>query len=288
MKIRIDPYAGFCSGVIRAIRMAEKELDEHGHLYCLGDIVHNEAEVQRLLSKGLEVIDLERFKQLNEERVLIRAHGEPPSTFEIAAENNLYLVDASCKVVIRLQDKIEKVYNEIKDSGGQVLIFGKAKHPEVIGLNGHTNNNAIVIETIDDLEKVNFDKPIRLFSQTTKSVKGFRDLLKEITSRLKEGADFRFEETICKQVSGRELSIAQFAESNDVNVFVGGEKSSNAKYLFGICEKSNPRSYFITDKSELEPAWFDGAQMIGITGATSTPRWQMEEVKNRLEQALCI
>ena len=256
MKIRIDPYAGFCSGVIRAIRMAEKELDEHGHLYCLGDIVHNEAEVQRLLSKGLEVIDLERFKQLNEERVLIRAHGEPPSTFEIAAENNLYLVDASCKVVIRLQDKIEKVYNEIKDSGGQVLIFGKAKHPEVIGLNGHTNNNAIVIETIDDLEKVNFDKPIRLFSQTTKSVKGFRDLLKEITSRLKEGADFRFEETICKQVSGRELSIAQFAESNDVNVFVGGEKSSNAKYLFGICEKSNPRSYFITDKSELEPAWF--------------------------------
>ncbi len=288
MKIRIDPYAGFCSGVIRAIRMAEKELDEHGHLYCLGDIVHNEAEVQRLLSKGLEVIDLERFKQLNEERVLIRAHGEPPSTFEIAAENNLYLVDASCKVVIRLQDKIEKVYNEIKDSGGQVLIFGKAKHPEVIGLNGHTNNNAIVIETIDDLEKVNFDKPIRLFSQTTKSVKGFRDLLKEITSRLKEGADFRFEETICKQVSGRELSIAQFAESNDVNVFVGGEKSSNAKYLFGICEKSNPRSYFITDKSELEPAWFDGARMIGITGATSTPRWQMEEVKNRLEQALCI
>ena len=288
MEIKIDPYAGFCSGVIRAIKLAEKDMEQNEQLYCLGEIVHNEAEVKRLSDKGLKVINYENFKVLKNAKVLLRAHGEPPSTYKIAEENNITLIDASCKVVLRLQDKVEKAYSEIVEKDGCVLIFGKKNHPEIISLNGQIQFQAIIIEKISDLDSVDFTKPIRLFAQTTKSVHDFRVLIKEITNRLGENADFKFEESICNQVSGRESSMAQFAKKNDIIVFVGGKNSSNARFLLDICKTANPDSYFISDKSEIESEWFDDVKSVGISGATSTPRWQMEDVKFTIEKLLCI
>ncbi len=288
MEIRIDPYAGFCSGVIRAIKLAENELVEQEQLYCLGEIVHNEAEVKRLSDKGLRVIDYDELADLKNAKVLIRAHGEPPSTYELAKNNNITLIDASCKIVLNLQKKIEKIYSEIREKNGQLLIFGKKNHPEIIGLKGYAKSKAIIIEKISDLENLDFEKPIRLFAQTTKSVHDFRNIVKEITIRLGENADFKFEESICKQVSGRESSMAQFAEANDLLIFVGGKNSSNARFLFEICKSSNSNSHFINDKSDLKKEWFEDVKSVGISGATSTPRWQMEKVKTEIEEVVCI
>lgn len=288
MEIKIDPYAGFCSGVIRAIKLVEKDLDTGEQLYCLGDIVHNEAEVKRLSRKGLRVINQAEYKKLRNAKVLIRAHGEPPSTYALAKRNNISLIDASCIIVLGLQKKIEKAYTGIVDVKGQLLIFGKMDHPEIIGLNGFAKSKAIIIEKIADLDKVDFTKPIRLFSQTTKSVHDFRELVKEISSRISRDADFRFEESICKQVSGRESSMSQFAKDNDLIIFVGGKNSSNARFLFNICKQLNTNSLFISDSLEIKKEWFNGFCSVGISGATSTPRWQMEEVKFRIEDLLCI
>jgi len=288
MKVKIDPYAGFCSGVIRAIKLAENDLTKNEQLYCLGEIVHNEAEVKRLSSKGLKVIDYDEFENLRDVKVLIRAHGEPPSTYETAKNNNILLIDASCKIVLNLQTKIENVYSEIDAIDGQLLIFGNKNHPEVIGLNGFANSEAIIIEKMDDLVNVDFHKPIRLFAQTTKSTHDFRILVKEIMSRIPRDADFKFEESICKQVSGRESSMEVFAKDHDLLIFVGGKHSSNARFLYTICKSVNKNSFFISDQSELKKHWFTNANSIGISGATSTPRWQMEEIKFRIESLLCI
>jgi len=288
MEIKIDPYAGFCSGVIRAIKLVDKDLDAGEQLYCLGDIVHNEAEVKRLLDKGLKVINHAEYKKLRNAKVLIRAHGEPPSTYALAKKNDISVIDASCKIVLSLQKKIEKAYTNILDLEGQLLIFGKADHPEIIGLNGFAKSKAIIIEKLADLDKVNFMKPIRLFSQTTRSIHDFRDVVKEISNRISRDADFRFEESICKQVSGRESSMSQFAKDNDLIIFVGGKNSSNARFLFNICKQFNTNSFFISDSSEIKKEWFNGYSVVGISGATSTPRWQMEEVKFRMEDLLCI
>lgn len=288
MEIKIDPYSGFCSGVIRAIKLVEKDLAESEQLYCLGEIVHNGAEVNRLSDKGLKMIDYAEFKKLRNAKVFLRAHGEPPSTYALAKKNNISLIDASCKIVLSLQKKIEKAYAELIEINGQLLISGKKKHPEIIGLNGFAGSKAIVIERKSDLEKVDFELPIRLFSQTTNSVNDFRELVKEITNRMPRDADFKFEESICKQVSGRETSMAFFAEDNELIIFVGGKNSSNARFLYNICKPINDKSYFISDKLELKKRWFKGVKSIGISGATSTPRWQMEEVKSRIEELLCI
>jgi 4-hydroxy-3-methylbut-2-enyl diphosphate reductase len=284
MEIKIDPKAGFCSGVVRAVRMAEMDLDANGKLYCLGEIVHNEAEVNRLSKRGLQFINSAELANLKNVKVLIRAHGEPPLTYEIAKKNNITLIDASCKVVLRLQDRIGVAFDELKNKDGQLVIFGKKTHPEVIGLNGQIDFNAIIVENENELDKVDYKKPVHLFSQTTKSVHEFRSIVKEIEKRLGGNAELTIEESICKQVSGREDSLKKFAGSCDVMIFVGGANSSNAKFLFDICKLENHNAYFISAENDLNVKWFNNIKSVGISGATSTPIWQMEEVKFRIEE----
>lgn len=288
LKIRIDPYAGFCSGVVNAIKLAEKQMNTGEQLYSLGEIVHNQAEVERLKQKGLKVININKFKQIKNAIVLIRAHGEPPYTYELGRKNNNILIDASCKVVLKLQEKIKKAYSEVENRGGQILIFGKREHPEVIGLNGYTNANAIIIEKKSDLNQVNFDMPIRLYAQTTSNIRDFRELVKEINKRIGKNVDFKFDESICKQVIGRELSMEKFAKANDVNIFIAGKNSSNASFLFNICKSNNKNSFFISQKTQINKSWFKDAKSVGISGATSTPRWQMEEVKTWIQEKICF
>ena len=285
IKITVDPKSGFCFGVVYAIEMAENILKKENSLFCLGDIVHNNKEVDRLNKLGLEIIDHDRFKTLSDCKVLIRAHGEPPSTYEIALENNIELLDASCPVVLKLQHQIKEGYETIKSINGQVIIYGKEGHAEVTGLVGQTNGEAIIVTTKDDLAKINFDKPIYIYSQTTKSPKAFQDIVNEIKKELKKlekDADLKFvaHDTLCRQVSGREPQLKIFASENDVIIFVSGTKSSNGKMLFLSCKEKNQNSYFVSDTSEIDKNWFRGASSVGICGATSTPRWLMDKVAN--------
>jgi 4-hydroxy-3-methylbut-2-enyl diphosphate reductase len=284
MEIKIDPKAGFCSGVIRAVQIAEMDLKKNEKLYCLGEIVHNEAEVNRLSKRGLQFINSTELANFKNVKVLIRAHGEPPLTYEIAKKNNITLIDASCKVVLRLQDRIGVAFDELKNKDGQLVIFGKKTHPEIIGLNGQIDFNAIIVENENELDKVDYKKPVHLFSQTTKSVHEFRSIVKEIEKRLGGNAELTIEESICKQVSGREDSLKKFAGSCDVMIFVGGANSSNAKFLFDICKSENQNAYFISAKNDLNVKWFNNIKSVGISGATSTPIWQMEEVKLIIEE----
>lgn len=271
MLVEIDKNSGFCFGVVYAIEMAEDFLNENGSLYCLGDIVHNDKEVKRLQDKGLKIIDHDQLKELHDATVLIRAHGEPPETYRIAMENKLELVDASCPVVLKLQNRVRNAHDEER----QIVILGKKGHAEVNGLIGQTQQDAVVITCEEDVEKLDFDKPISLFSQTTKSTQ----LLYRIKERFEaKGIDFKFNDTICRQVSNREPELRKFSERHDVIVFVSGKKSSNGKALFGTCKEVNPNSYFISGKEELDHSWFAGARSVGICGATSTPMWLMEEV----------
>jgi 4-hydroxy-3-methylbut-2-enyl diphosphate reductase len=288
MNINIDANSGFCFGVVYAIQMAEDELEESGKLYCLGDIVHNNMEVDRLKAKGLEIINHEQLKELKDAKVLIRAHGEPPSTYLIAAENNIELVDASCPVVLKLQNRVRGGFDEVEEIGGQLVIFGKEGHAEVNGLVGQTKGKAIVVMTEADLEKIDFTKPIQLFSQTTKSTKGFMNLKKQIEERIiAAGGDaklsFEANDTLCRQVSNREPQLKIFAQNHDVVVFVSGQKSSNGKALFDTCKSENEQSYFISEPSELKKEWFTHAQNVGICGATSTPMWLMESVQENIK-----
>lgn len=285
MIIDIDSNSGFCFGVVRAVRIAEEELSSGNSLFCLGEIVHNQSEVDRLKQLGLKIIDHTQFKELKNERVLIRAHGEPPSTYVVAKQNNLKLIDASCKVVLSLQQKVKKSYDEISSKNGQIVIFGKSDHPEVIGLVGQINQDAIIINDIKSLDLVNFDRPIRLFAQTTKSVHDFEQLIKEIKSRLKNtvNTDFKVVESICKQVSRRESHMIEFANDHELIIFVGGFKSSNAKFLFEVCSSENRNTKFISHYSEIDFSWLKGINRIGITGATSTPNWLLDEVKQKIE-----
>ena len=289
IKVTVDPKSGFCFGVVYAIEMAENILKKDNKLYCLGDIVHNNREVDRLNDLGLEIINHSRLKDLNNCKVLIRAHGEPPSTYEIALKNNIELLDASCPVVLKLQHQIKEGYETIKKINGQVIIYGKEGHAEVTGLVGQTNGEAIIVTTKDDLSKIDFDKPIYIYSQTTKSPKAFQEIVDEIKKeliRLNKEIDLKFvvHDTLCRQVSGREPQLKNFASENDVIVFVSGTKSSNGKMLFSSCKEENKHSYFVSDAKEIDKNWFKNKSTVGVCGATSTPRWLMDEVANYIKE----
>ena len=290
MIITIDKYSGFCFGVVYAIQMAEDILKHEESLYCLGDIVHNNKEVERLNAIGLKIINHKELQNLKDCTVLIRAHGEPPETYKIALDNNIQLLDASCPVVLKLQNKIKEGYEQLKDIDGQILIYGKEGHAEVTGLLGQTKGKAIIITTINDLEKVDFSRPIYIYSQTTKSPKAYEQITAEIKKRINLIDDNQIKyivhDTLCRQVSGREPQLKQFARDNDVIVFVSGKKSSNGKMLFQSCKTENSDSYFISDLDELNHEWFSGVKKVGICGATSTPRWLMEDVKKCIEQSV--
>lgn len=281
--IEIDAKSGFCFGVVNAIKKAEEELAKGGVLYCLGDIVHNNLEVDRLEKLGLKTINHEEFAQLKDVRVLLRAHGEPPSTYQIAKENNIEIIDASCPVVLRLQKKIHDKYDNEKDNNTQIVIYGKNGHAEVNGLLGQTDSTAIVIEKKDDLEKLDFTKNICLFSQTTKPLDGFQEIIDIIQGRMQDNAKFEFFDTICRQVSNRIPNIKEFAQKHDIIFFVAGEKSSNGKVLFAECRKYNPNSYFVTTPADINPEMISNTASIGICGATSTPKWQMKDVEARID-----
>lgn len=283
-KIEIDPKSGFCFGVVNAIKKAEEELAKGEVLYCLGDIVHNNIEVERLEKLGLRTINHEEFAKLHDAKVLLRAHGEPPSTYQIAKENNIEIIDASCPVVLRLQKKINTKYNEEKANNAQIVIYGKIGHAEVNGLIGQTESNAIVIEKKDDLDKLDYTRNICLFSQTTKPLDGFAEIIEIIQSRMQGDASFEYFDTICRQVSNRIPNIKDFATAHDVVFFVAGKKSSNGKVLFAECQKYNPNSYFITTPDDIDASLIRNDISIGICGATSTPKWQMDEVEKRIKE----
>lgn len=276
LKVTIDKSSGFCFGVVYAIDMAEDILDKEKYLYCLGDIVHNDEEVERLKAKGLRIIDHEQLHQLNNEKVLIRAHGEAPSTYELALNNNLTLIDASCPVVLKLQNRIKSSY----DQEEQILIFGKHGHAEVIGLQGQTNGNAIVFQDIAELDNVKLPNQFTLYSQTTKSTDKFYQIKNELINR---GFEVKANDTICRQVSNRYQELESFVSNYDKIIFVSGKKSSNGKVLYDVCKKFNPNSYFISNLEELDKSWFISNEKVGICGATSTPMWLMENVKSHLE-----
>jgi 4-hydroxy-3-methylbut-2-enyl diphosphate reductase len=288
MKVTIDKYSGFCFGVVYAIEMAESILEKEDILYCLGDIVHNNKEVERLTGMGLKIINNDDLKKLSDCKVLIRAHGEPPSTYNIALENNIQLLDASCPVVLKLQHQIKEGYEDIKKIDGQIIIFGKEGHAEVTGLLGQTKNDAIIVTTVDDLDKVDFSKSIYIYSQTTKSPKAYKEISDIISERVKltDGKNVKYivHDTLCRQVSGREPQLKLFSKKNDVIVFVSGQKSSNGKMLYKSCKEENSNSYFISDINEINNEWFSTASTVGICGATSTPRWLMEQVQNAIEK----
>ena len=275
--IEIDKKSGCCFGVARAIARAEEELKKGEILYCLGDIVHNTLEVERLANLGLITIDHAQFRELKNARVLLRAHGEPPSTYEIAKQNNIELIDASCPVVLKLQKRIKQKDSESRKEA-QTVIYGKLGHAEVIGLVGQTDSKAIVIERKQDLSRLDFSKDIHLFSQTTKPLDGFNEIAALIKERMEDGANFQSFDTICRQVSNRVPNMKEFAMKHDIVFFVAGEKSSNGKVLFEECKKHNSNSYFISNPDALDPNLVKDDMSVGICGATSTPKWQMEEI----------
>lgn len=280
--IEIDEKSGFCFGVVKAITKAEEELAKGEVLYCLGDIVHNGQEVDRLSKMGLITIDHEQFGQLHNAKVLLRAHGEPPSTYEIAKKNNITLIDASCPVVLKLQTRIKNAYETIPSPDTQIVIFGHIGHAEVNGLVGQTDEKAIVIETEEDLHKVDLTKPVRLFSQTTKSLDGYNSLISNISNSISKDVIFEHTDTICRQVANRMPNITIFAQLNDIVIFVSGKKSSNGQVLYEHCKSINPNTYIVSEAEEVNSLNIDLTQKIGICGATSTPRWLMEEVAQKL------
>ena len=278
--VEIDDASGFCFGVVTAIRKAEEKLAEGETIYCLGDIVHNSDEVERLRQKGLITITHEDLASLHNAKVLLRAHGEPPSTYEIARRNNIEIIDATCPVVLQLQKRIRSAYTTAH-ADTQIVIYGKNGHAEVNGLVGQTDGTAIVVEDISGLEKVDFNRDILLYSQTTKSLEGLRAMTDSISSRKAPGVNFEAYDTICRQVSNRVGHLREFAAAHDMILFVSGKKSSNGKVLFNQCLAINPRTHLVSNEAEIDPAWLNDAASIGICGATSTPRWLMERVRDR-------
>lgn len=276
LTVEIDSDSGFCFGVVYAIDMAEQILSEQGYLYCLGDIVHNDEEVERLKAKGLKIITNDELKTLSNEKVLIRAHGEAPETYRVALQNNIALIDASCPVVLKLQNRIKTSY----DQNEPIVIFGKHGHAEVIGLQGQTNGEAIVFQDIAELDDVQLPNSFTLYSQTTKST----DRFYAIKSQLQEkGFNVKANDTICRQVSNRDKDLPTFAKRFDKIVFVSGKKSSNGKVLYEVCRKNNPSTYFISNADDLEKSMFNAGDRVGISGATSTPMWLMQNIKNIIE-----
>lgn len=282
LNIEIDDGSGFCFGVTTAIKKAEEELAKGETLYCLGDIVHNGMEVKRLEEKGLITIDHEQLKELHNAKVLLRAHGEPPATYEVARRNNIEIIDATCPVVLALQRRIKKQYEGVGESGGraQVVIFGKNGHAEVLGLVGQTSGNAIVIENLEDAKKLDFTRDIYLYSQTTKNLDEFKSIIAYIMEHISLTAVFRNFDTICRQVANRMPNIAAFAMRHDVVIFAAGKKSSNGRVLFKECMRVNSRSHQVESPEEIDMAWFDDASTVGICGATSTPKWLMENCRD--------
>lgn len=283
MKIEIDKKSGFCFGVVRAISAAEEHLTAQqvngdGIVYSLGDIVHNRVEVNRLEGLGLRTVSHTQLPELAGQCILIRAHGEPPSTYTNAARYGIRLVDATCPVVAKLQKTVRQAWEEMHTIGGQVVILGKPGHAEVVGLTGQTNEEAIVIETTDDLDRIDFTQPICLLSQTTQSLTLFNDLRDQILRRAADPSSVHVHDTICRQVSNRNPHLKEFAARFDVIIFVSGRKSSNGKALYEVCLASNPQSHKIEDTTELDATWFTGATSVGVCGATSTPKWLMEQV----------
>lgn len=283
-KIEIDEKSGFCFGVVNAIKKAEEELEKGGILYCLGDIVHNNLEVDRLSKLGLRTINHQEFAELKNAKVLLRAHGEPPSTYEIARKNNIEIIDASCPVVLQLQKKIHNKHQSEIDNNTQIVIYGKKGHAEVNGLIGQTNSTAIIIEGKEDLDKLDFTRNICLFSQTTKSLDGFQEIIELIQSKIDNDARFEYFDTICRQVSNRIPNIKDFALNHDLIFFVAGEKSSNGKVLFAECKKYNSNSYFVSSPRDIDVSLIKDNISIGICGATSTPKWQMEEIERYIQE----
>lgn len=290
MKVSVDKFSGFCWGVVRTVDIAEEELAASKKLYSLGEIIHNPVEIERLRAQGLETIRHADLEGIRDAKVLIRAHGEPPETFRRAKELGIELIDATCPVVTKVQERIRKFF----DKGYQVVIFGKKDHAEVIGLVGHTDGTAVVIKSIEEVDTLDLTKNTVLFSQTTMDKGTFYKIRDEIARRIRAefeigsfeemAVDFHAKETICGQVSGREARLREFSRSNDVMIFVAGKMSSNGKVLYEIAKSENPRTYFIESEEELRPEWFDGAESAGVSGATSTPQWLMERVKSAIEK----
>lgn len=282
MIVEIDQKSGFCFGVLNAIGKAEETLLTEDVLYSLGQIVHNELEVKRLQETGLKSISHREFFQLKNCKVLIRAHGEPPSTYEYAANNNITLIDATCPVVLKLQQRVKTAAQNMKNENGQVVIFGHLGHAEITGLVGQTNNEAIVVEHSDDIQKIDPSRPVVVFSQTTKSVDEFKKLTANIQSQ-SQNRVVEAHDTICRQVSNRVPHLQKFSARFDVVIFVGGQSSSNAQVLFEVCRKFNNRSYFVSSPEDLKVDWFSGIETVGVCGATSTPQWLMEKVAEKIK-----
>lgn len=272
MTVEIDNDSGFCFGVLSAIGKAEEELQRGDELFCLGDIVHNGIECERLQGLGLKTINHEEFSSLKGAKVLLRAHGEPPSTYQTARRNGITLIDATCPVVLKLQQRIHRQYQELDSATGQIVIFGQKGHAEVLGLVGQTDGTAIVIESADEIDRIDFGKDIFLYSQTTKSSSSYNQLIEKIAARVPEGRRFIHNNTVCGQVSHRRENIREFASRHDVILFVSGSKSSNGKVLFNECLNVNPKSYMIESKDDIDLKMLEGARSVGICGATSTPK----------------
>jgi 4-hydroxy-3-methylbut-2-en-1-yl diphosphate reductase len=289
MNITIDPHSGFCFGVVYAIEIAERELKLRRPLYCLGDIVHNNMEVNRLRDEGLVIIEHKDLEKLKDTKVLIRAHGEPPETYQVALKNNLSLIDASCPIVLKLQNDIQYGFHEMKRKDGQIVIFGKEGHAEVNGLKGQTHDSAIVITHETDIEKIDFFRPIRLYSQTTMSIEGFLKIVELIKEKLNlvnpSGvSDFIWDDSICRQVSNRSGLLQEFSAKYQVIIFVSGEKSSNGMFLFQVCKNVNSKTFLVSTSQELRSEWFNGVHDVGVCGATSTPMWLMQEVAQEIRK----
>jgi 4-hydroxy-3-methylbut-2-enyl diphosphate reductase len=275
LTVEIDPRSGFCYGVVRAIRQAENYLEFNKHLYSLGAIVHNTEELERLKKEGLEILSLEDLEKLQDDVILVRAHGEPPSTYALARRNNLQVIDCTCPVVLKLQERVRETWLRIRPLGGKVLIFGKKGHAEVNGLVGQTDGEAIVIGSIEEAAAVDYAHPVALFSQTTKDPLEFARIADYVRSRRPDAEVF---DTICRQVAQRHKSLISFARTHSLILFVSGRESSNGKVLFDLCRSVNPRTYRLENKSQIDLSWFSDGDRVGICGATSTPKWQLEEI----------
>ena len=283
IKVEIDEGSGFCFGVVTAIHKAEEELAKGETLYCLGDIVHNSREVERLKAMGLITINRDEFRQLRNAKVLLRAHGEPPETYQIAHKNNIEIIDATCPVVLRLQKRIKQEFRKEDFEAKQIVIYGKNGHAEVLGLVGQTGGQAIVIESAEEAKKLDFTKSIRLFSQTTKSLDEFQEIVEYIKLHISPDATFEYYDTICRQVANRMPNLREFAATHDLSFFVSGKKSSNGKMLFEECLKVNANSHLIDNEKEIDPSLLRNVESIGVCGATSTPKWLMEKIHDHIQ-----
>lgn len=281
MQIEIDDKSGFCFGVQNAIKKVEELTKQGDSVNCLGELLHNHEEIKRLEKMGMRTVDLMELSNTSNQTILIRTHGEPPSTYQQLRTNNNTIIDATCPVVLKLQKRIKTSSIEVEKTNGQLLIFGKKGHAEVVGLNGQTGNKAIIISSLSDLDQIDFNRPIELYCQTTMPLTGYGEIKDAITQKAKNKVNFH--DTICRQVANRVPHIEQFAKRFDVVIFVSGKNSSNGKLLFEMCKKGNLNSYFISSPDEVEGQWFKNIQNVGICGATSTPKWLMEQVKERIE-----